>query len=97
MQYTECQMKFCNHLVGCSTFKVAWVFTVCLQNVLLKLNKNEKYHPTSLKNKWTVLIDNGGKFHGLNGLICLLGCAPYQIERCDLSVEFFFSLSSRQI
>ena len=31
--------------------------TVCLQNVLLKFDKNEKYHPTPLKWKWTGPID----------------------------------------
>ena len=27
------------------------------------LNENEKYHPTTLKRKWTSPTDKGGKFH----------------------------------
>ena len=36
------------------------------------LNNNEKYHRTSLKNKWTIPIDNGGKFHSAKILYFLL-------------------------
>ena len=38
------------------------VFTDCLQNVLIKLNRNGKYHPTPLNWKWARPSDKVGKF-----------------------------------
>ena len=38
------------------------VFTVCLQNVLINLNRNGKYHLTPLNWKWARPSDKVGKF-----------------------------------
>ena len=37
--------------------------TVCLQTFLLNLNKNEKYHPKTLKLEMGRPFDKDGKFH----------------------------------
>ena len=39
------------------------VSTVCLQNVLLKMEKMYNTTQQPLKRKWTCPIDNSGKFH----------------------------------
>ena len=48
-------------------------FYVCLQIILLKLNKNEKYHLTTLKTEidWSKLYDGEIPF-GVNGLLLSL-------------------------